>query len=262
MKKLLLCFIVLFSFSTTEKCFATHAAGMDISYACYGNNLYQFYVTFYRDCIGIAAPPSLPLYLTSASCAYDDSFVMNLVYSTQGSDTISHLAGLCPDLHSQCAGGTFTGYEQYIYAVNITLPQVCDDWVAATHVAFRNNAITNLLNPGSKYLYVECHLSNANGLCDNSPLFSNVPLAYACVHEPFFYNHGAFDPDGDSLVYSLVNPLNAQGDPIQYASIFLSPTYPMFTQSGTFGFNPLTGQMNCVPSAIQIIVISVLIDEY
>jgi gliding motility-associated-like protein len=235
---------------------------MDISYACYGNDLYQFYVTFYRDCIGIAAPPSMKMYLGSDNCAYLDSFSMNLVYSTQGSDTISHLAGLCPDAVSQCAGGTYTGYEQYIYAVNVTLPMICDDWTASTYVEFRNNAITNLQNPGQQRLYVECHFSNADGLCDNSPLFSNVPLAYSCVHEPFLYNHGAYDPDGDSLVYTLVNPLNGANDPIDYVSLFLGPEYPLYTENDTFGFDPLTGQMSCVPDAVQIVVISVLIDEY
>lgn len=262
MKRLLtLCALTVCLFSQKSS-FATHAAGMDISYACYGNNLYQFYVTFYRDCIGIAAPASMKMYLASDNCAYLDSFSMNLVYSTQGSDTISHLAGLCPDAISQCAGGTYTGYEQYIYAVNVTLPLVCSDWTASTYVEFRNNAITNLQSPGQQRLYVECHLSNVNGLCDNSPLFSNVPLAYCCVHEPFLYNHGAYDPDGDSLVYTLVNPLNGHNDPINYVSLFLGPEYPLYTEDGTFGFDSLTGQMSCTPDAVQIVVISVLIDEY
>jgi gliding motility-associated-like protein len=262
MKKIFPCLLLPVLFFIPVKSSATHAAGMDISFACYGNNLYQFYVTFYRDCIGIDAPPSMKLYLASDNCAYLDSFNMTLGFSTQGSDTISHLAGLCPDASSQCVGGTYTGYEQYIYFVNITVPEICDDWVASTYIEFRNNAITNLVNPGNKRLYVECQFSNANGLCDNSPLFSNVPLAYSCVNELFLYNHGAYDPDGDSLAYQLVNPLNGANDPINYVSLFLGPEYPLYTQDETFGFDSITGQMSCVPDAIQIVVISVLITEY
>lgn len=202
--------------------------------------------------------------LSSASCNFLDTtnYFMILVYSTAGTDSISHLAGLCPDLNSECVGGTYTGYEQYIYAVTLTMPMTCSDWVASTHVHYRNVAITNLLNPGAKDLYVECHFSNANGLCDNSPLFTTIPLAYSCVNELFLYNHGGYDPDNDSLVYSLVNPLNAANDPIQYSSMAYSPTYPLTTVSGTFGFDPLTGQMSCIPKVIQIAVISVLVDEY
>src|SRR5438552_172449 len=93
----LIAVIALMSFS--RKSFATHAAALDLSYTCYGNNLYQFVATFYRDCNGIEAPPSMPLDLSSVSCNFADStsYSMLLAYSTQGLDTISHLAGLCPD---------------------------------------------------------------------------------------------------------------------------------------------------------------------
>lgn len=241
---------------------ATHAAGMDLSYQCVGNNQYLFYATFYRDCNGIEAPFSLPIDIFSISCNYNATFTANLVFSTQGSDTISHLAGLCPGFNSQCVGGTYTGYEQYIYSVVVTLPFECNDWVAATHESARNDAITNLETPGNYDLYVECHMDNTGGLCDNSPLFSIIPLAYCCVNQLFVYNHGAYDPDGDSLVYTLVNPLDTLNGPIPYSSTTLNPTYPLYTTTGDFGFDNLTGEMTCTPNSNQIAVISVRIDEY
>ncbi|MEO5675525.1 MAG: hypothetical protein ABIQ74_12860, partial [Chitinophagales bacterium] len=265
MKNFLLCVLPLIAMICIgKKTFATHAAALDLSYACYGNNQYQFVATFYRDCIGIDAPSSLVLHLSSISCNFNDStsYTMELVYSTNGSDTIAHLAGLCPDLKSECNGGNYTGYEQYIYAVTVTLPFECNDWLIGTAISSRNNAITNLFDPGNQDLYVECNFSNANGLCDNSPIFTTIPLAYSCVDEPFIYNHGAFDVDGDSLSYTLVNPLNAHNSPISYSNLSFSPEYPLTTVDGTFGFNSLTGQMSCTPASIQIVVISVLIEEF
>src|SRR5438874_1335700 len=120
-------FAVVMLMSVNKKSFATHAAALDLSYACYGNNLYQFVVTFYRDCHGIQAPQTLKLYLSSVSCNFldTDSYIMQKVYTTQGTDSISHLAGLCPDESSECVGGNYQGYEQYIYVVNVTLPMTC-----------------------------------------------------------------------------------------------------------------------------------------
>src|SRR6187455_2543 len=142
--------------SIGKKSFATHAAALDLSYTCYGNNQYQFVATFYRDCSGIAALESLPLEISSASCNWADSisYSMILVYSTAGTDSISHLAGLCPDLNSKCIGGNYTGYEQYIYALTLTLPLTCSDWVINTHISARNDAITNLQDPGNQDLFV------------------------------------------------------------------------------------------------------------
>lgn len=263
MKSLLrFCAILFVTLAKINTASATHAAGMDLSYECVGNNQYLFYATFYRDCIGIDAPFVLPIDISSASCGYNQTFSASLVYSTQGSDTISHLAGLCPDLNSQCTGGNYTGYEQYIYAVTVTLPFACNDWIIGTHESARNVAITNLADPGNYDLYVECHMDNTNSLCNNSPVFSTIPLAYSCTNQIFVYNHGAFDPDGDSLVYTLVNPLDTLNGPIPYSNGSFSPTYPLTTSTGTFDFDPVTGQMSCTPSANQIAVISVRIDEY
>ncbi|MBL0343143.1 MAG: hypothetical protein IPP71_21105 [Bacteroidetes bacterium] len=38
---------------------ASHAMGADLTYECMGGNTYKMRVSFYRDCIGIAAPTSV-----------------------------------------------------------------------------------------------------------------------------------------------------------------------------------------------------------
>jgi len=247
-----------------QKIYATHAAGLDLTYQCVSLNHYLVTATFYRDCNGIEAPPSLPLEISSVSCGINDSttYFLTLVYSTQGSDTMSHLAGLCPAVFSQCTGGNLQGYEQYIYQQTIVLPQTCTDWFISCYVSSRNDAITNLYDPGNQDLYEECWLNNSNNLCNNSPQFSNIPLVFACVGDTFRFNRGVYDPDGDSLVFSLANPLSSHGVAIPYTSISLSAEYPLFTTNGAFDFSPVTGQMKCVPGSQEIAVISMLIEEY
>ena len=50
--------------------YATHAAGMDISYECISrgtfSDSYKITVKFYRDCSGVGAPSSVSLELTSS----------------------------------------------------------------------------------------------------------------------------------------------------------------------------------------------------
>ncbi|RMH00443.1 MAG: hypothetical protein D6706_03935, partial [Chloroflexi bacterium] len=125
----------------------------------------------------------------------------------------------------------------------------------------RNAAITNLQNPDSEEIYVEATLNNSAAPCNSSPSFTSLPVPYICVNQPFFYNHGAVDVDGDSLVYSLVNPLAAGAAPIPYVSPF-NVNYPMSTASGTFGFDPVTGQMFFTPNQTQVGVLTVLVEEY
>ena len=54
-------------FTGTSEIHATHIMGMDLTYKCRGNNQYEIYLTFYRDCNGIPVD-SLPIVNWSAVC--------------------------------------------------------------------------------------------------------------------------------------------------------------------------------------------------
>lgn len=249
-------FVVCCIITTTNTAYASHAAGVDLTYSCLGNNTYQIDLNFYRDCEGIAAPTSATVNIVSASCGQSLTLTLN---STGPGIEVSQL---CPSQlgQSACSGGSLPGIEQYIYSNTITLPAQCTDWEISYSLCCRNAAITNLVSPDAEEIYVRAYLNNTNGLCDNSPFFTSLPVPYLCAGEPFFYNHGAVDVDGDSLVYTLVNPLNASASNISYISGF-SPTNPMATTGG-FNFDTQTGQMNATPSQTQNAVVTVLVQEY
>ena len=98
----LLLLAALFVFCNVLTSRASHAAGMDLTYQCVGANQYLFAVTFYRDCYGISAPLSMTLQVTNNCTGAVTSYDAGLFSSTQGSDTISAMAGLCPGLQSKC----------------------------------------------------------------------------------------------------------------------------------------------------------------
>jgi len=244
--------IILF-FTLPEKVRASHSMGVDLTYICLGNGQYVFTVSFYRDCSGIAAPASANINLVSPSCGQNLNLNLPLISSQE-------ISALCPSALSTCQGGPNPGAEQYIYSDTINLLP-CPDWTFSWSHCCRNPMITNLTNPGSQNIYIEATLDNTGSNCNSSPIFTTLPVPYICNGQPYSYNHGAIDLDGDSLVYTMVNPLTTGGVPINYQP-GSSPTYPIFTQSGVVNFNTATGQMNIVPNGIQVSVVTVLVEEY
>lgn len=90
-------------------------------------------------------------------------------------------------------------------------------------VAFQDpNRVGNILNvnyPNS--LDVPFYLATTFTLLNtqfqgfnNSAQLLQPPIDIACVRQPFTHNPNAFDPDGDSLSYSLVAPLQGPGEPV------------------------------------------------
>lgn len=253
LSKLLLFLPILLFLNTSI--FASHAVGIDISYECLGGNQYRFYVNLYRDCNGISAPTSVSINLNSASCGINTNTNLTL----QSSQNVSQICGAQIN-NTSCDGGNLPGIEQYIYSGTFTLPQQCADWVVSYSLCCRNSAITNLQNASSQNLYVQATINNTNGLCNSSPQFSALPTPYLCLGQPFSFNNGAVDPDGNTLVYTLINPMSASGTNIPYTGGY-SPTNPLAV-SGTFNFNSTTGQMQFTPNQIQQGVITVLVEEY
>lgn len=257
MKSLLQGFLLtlILLFSLTSKITASHAVGIDIHYECLGGNQYQFFVEFYRDCDGIAAPTSVNISMSSASCGINTSTTLTQVSSQE----VSQICGTqIPN--TTCNGGNLPGIQQYTYSGTFTLPSQCSDWVVSYSTCCRNSGITNLLNAGSQNLYVEATIDNTGGLCNSSPIFNSLPTPYLCVNQPFSFNNGAVDPDGNTLVYTLINPLSASGANIPYNGGFTAAN-PMAV-TGAFNFDPATGQMSFTPNQIQQGVITVLVEEY
>ncbi len=229
--------------------------GGDMGYTCLGDNVYVVSMNYYRDCTGITAPTSLTFTFSSIACAQNVTHVIPQVSSQE-------ISSICPAqiVNSTCNGGTLPGVEQYVYSDTITLPDTCSDWNINFNTCCRSGAITNLLNGSSEDLRIDIGLDNTNGLCNNSPIFNDNPAPYICAGVETTLDIGAVDPDGDQLVYSIVQPLDNLGDTIAYAA-GLSIDSPLAT-IGPFIFNSATGTMTFTPSGAQVAAITILVEEY
>jgi gliding motility-associated-like protein len=232
----------------------------DILYNCIDSCNYEVTIRLYRDCDGISAPNSTFTNFSSSCGSFDVS--IDRVNVLSGVD----VSQVCDQSQDQCNGGTLPGTEIHVYRDTInfcaqTSNPYCNDWTISYSSCCRNSAIDNLDNPGSKSMYFYTTLDNSSGTCsNNSPDFSILPTPYICDGTQFCYNHGAIDPDGDSLVYSVVQPKEDATTNISYSAPY-NTSEPLPT-GGTFTLDSTTGEMCFTPTSTGQFVIAVKIEQY
>lgn len=272
--------LLLSLFFPTAEVYASHAQGAEITYVCTGPNQYDVTVAFFRDCDGIAAPATITLDGFSASgCspaaltwvlnqnAGCNSTIINPNTSSSASNA-DEVTPLCAGSSAAtiCNGGALPGTEIYYYCGSITLPSQCSDWIIGYGECCRNDAAVNIDRPANYEQFVYAQINNTidpatnQVYCNNSPVFTSTPTAYACPNQAFNYNHGGIDIDGDSLVYSSISPLDEYGVPVTYVS-GLGPNNP-FINSNYFNLEAATGQISAFPIGQQTVAITVLVEEY
>lgn len=107
----------------------------------------------------------------------------------------------------------------------------------------RNGGILNVNHPNSESVpfYIESTYTFLNTQFqgfNNSAILLQPPIDFGCVGQRFIHNPGAYDPDGDSISYELIVPLQDEGTEV--------PRYqfPNLVEPGddnNISFNPITG---------------------
>ncbi|OON67791.1 hypothetical protein B0919_16530 [Hymenobacter sp. CRA2] len=276
-----------------EQARASHALGGELTYEYIGTaaqpNRYRITCRYFRDCSGIAAETDLLLTCRvgspTTSCTNNDSrnFTTTLTRGQliSGSPYCSSVAGA-----NQCDNNSlYPNYETARYTAEVTLPGA-PEWTLSVEINARP-VLENLTSQNT--LRFEATINNqltlANGqnqlVTNTSPQYQNqdVPVPFVCFNQQNTLTFSAFEPDGDSLVYSLERPLEGCNTfsayaPTQYTGpIINSPAcvtqlpsplpaysaiYPIqsFNITGTcpvmqgtpyFAFNPRLGSMTFTP---------------
>lgn len=215
---------------------ADHFSGATISYECLGSNQYRVSLDLYLDCAGV---PITPHTLTfSNNCGVSFSLAnLNPV-------SVTEVSPLCPSqmANSTCNGGTQPSFKKYRFQSTLFLSP-CNKWTISWYTCCRNTTQNVQNAPG---LYAEATLNNAGGFCDSSPLFNDVGIPYVCVNQPASYSLGAVDPDGHAMSFSLIAARLATPAPtaVIYQTGFTA-TQPI----PGIAINPITGQINFLPTA-------------
>ncbi|MBS1625486.1 MAG: gliding motility-associated C-terminal domain-containing protein [Bacteroidetes bacterium] len=282
MKRFLLPLLTTMLLSTAAM--ASHIAGGELFYDYLGGNNFRITLKLYRNC-GECAP--------GQQCAAYDSVAYIHVFDAQGnylqylslpeppSDTIpSAITNSCMDLSN-----VNVCIEQAFYTGVVNLPPRPGGYTLVYQRCCRNSAIQTISpNTGSTYV---AHISNDLFATNSSPRFAQRPPLFICSGYYLQFDNSATDPDGDSLVYSLVNALDGAdgncpspgpqnvgtGCPTQASAppynsvVYLTPygaTNPLNSPSsaGDLTIDPSTGLLTGTPNQTGIFVVAVAVAEY
>ena len=154
---------------------------------------------------------------------------------------------------------TVYGVEVYSYLDTITLPG--NGYYSITwDNCCRNVAIINMSSPGSESLALATYIMVDSLNINSSPSYLTPPVAYLPVDTLWQYNPLPFDPDGDSLAWTMVTPLDDNGLVSGYE--FLSDTSFYSNVTGIFSLDSITGALSWNPSMVGNFVASFEISEW
>lgn len=253
---------------------ASHIVGGDISYVCLGNNLYQFTVNIYRDCLPQSQGGGNPAALTSDNPAFLSIFEGTSFYDFDSIQFTSSLI-IPANFSNDCINNPpNTCISRLQFTFLRSLPPSTQGYTLVYQRCCRNETINNINNPGTTGATYYCNIPPAGVTCNNSAVFKNYPPQIICSNNPFVYDHSAVDPDGDSLSYEFCVAYRG-GDPsdpkpiitnypglfsVSYKSPF-SSTNPL-SGNPALSINPITGVITGTPNMQGRFVVAVCCHEW
>lgn len=215
MKKLLLIFLLL---KLTDFASASHLMGGNLGYEYLGpsggNFQYKIRLILYYNCDANSAIPN-PEPNQNINIYLQD--IPNNPMGG-GNKTLHSAVNLLlvlaepvePPIASGCGIGQDVCINKGVYEGVISLPMNFNGYHLYFENFARNAGIVNLLNPGgtgmSFHAYIPPTLVN-----NSTPVFFDDPVPFLCLNDTTSILNTAFDPDGDQLIFSFVNPLAGSG---------------------------------------------------
>ncbi|MDR0207308.1 MAG: gliding motility-associated C-terminal domain-containing protein [Bacteroidales bacterium] len=183
--------------------FATHQRAGEITYKHIGGLTYEFTIVTYTYTPSTADRPEIEVF-----------------WGDNSSSTIARLSKVSvgKDISKNTYFAMHTYPSKNFYSVTFEDPN-------------RNAGIINIPNSVNIPFFIETIVGGDN----NSVQLLNPPLDNGCVGVTYYHNVGAYDPDGDSLSYKLIDCRGLNGLPI--------PGYGLPQASQYITLNEITGEL-------------------
>lgn len=236
MKRILLLLAVLFGGLFQAN--ATHLMGGEITIQDLGNGDHQITLIAYRDTIGIPMTTSAQIEFAGPN---NQQFSISVAYDSVIS---GNLLPMYP-----------YGVEIYLFYDTVTFPTP-GIWNVSWKDCCRNAAIQNLSNPLSESMLLQTELLIDTNSLNSTPFFLVPAAIFLPVNTPWQYNPLPFDPDGDSLYWSLDQPLNDIGS---FCAGYVAPSSD---PNNVFSIDPITGTISWTANVTGNFVASILVDQY
>lgn len=193
--------------------------GSDMGWTCLGGDSFLIKVSVYNDC---------------NSTAMGNIAVNFKCFSTGSTITTLNLlvpipvdiTPICRTSCTRCQSSTCSfpyGIQQYSYQkiVHLSAAGSCCEIRMSLSYGIRSSSIITIV-PGTSF-YNEARFNRCLNPCDNSPVFTNPPIAILCVGQDFTYNNGVKDNDyntfgglADLITYEFAPSLKDADSSVSY----------------------------------------------
>ena len=206
-----LCLLLLWLLPQTVS--ATHIVGGELDLRHKTGNVYTLTLNLYFDALNGQTGAIRPS-LSAGIYAKGTNRYIATVSMPKVSDTYVQYTS------PACASGSLST-RKMVYASNVIIDASLfnspDGYYVAVENCCRNAGIKNIRAPGNAgqtyYLEFPAVVRNGRPFIDSTPQIFPPLSDYACLNELFYYDFGGQDPDGDSLAYDMVTPLNGHATP-------------------------------------------------
>lgn len=265
--KLFLTFLL--SLFASINSYASHITAGEMYYDYLGNNEYEVHILIYRDCAGVEYDDQLEF--TVFDQANNVIQQVPITLDPNNIQLVDYTTLISPACLSQFSGACL---EYYTYSKIINLPPINGGYILSYQRCCLTPQIINIQFADSYGYTFHCKIPGLEtGQYENSsPRFQGHSLFLACLNETESIIHLANDPDGDSLVYSILTPFGLNGDPDPspeyappYSSLNYDTTFSAQAPLGSGGIlviNPVTAEMVVKPVLIGLFAIGIKVDEY
>ena len=252
---------------------ASHIMGADFSYTYVGKSgslfQYKFVLKVYRDCNSgsqLPATAGIGIYNANNNTQY-------------GSTSLARAAGYTNEkkITPPCISSNGVCVAEVVYEVVYSLAPSAYGYYITASACCRNAATYNVNSPGSTGMSWSMFIPPTS-YTNNSVNFSSLAVVSVCNDDTISFNHNAYDPDGDSLVYTMVTPYAGAGaggiNAIAPGSITnitwpgakggdnFALSYPLGNTNSWVGLNSVTGELRIYTTLQQNYVLSVEVKEY
>lgn len=271
MKRLLLCFIFIGWLLPGQ---ATHIVGGEFQLKYISGSTYQITLNMYFDNIygnRGAIDPNITVSLFEKKT---NRRIANINMSNPRATPVPYTSVACTSASLST--------DKVVYTQNIDMPATIFNSPEGYYLVWerccRNGVINNIINPGGAaqtfYLEFPAVTQNGKSFLNSSPELFPPVSDYACINELFYYEFGGKDPDGDSLVYDVVTPLNGNSNQNDPAPLTSPGPYSLIQWTAGLGANiqipgnpTLTidqnsGQLRVLPIRLGLFVFGVRCSEY
>jgi hypothetical protein len=249
---------------------ATHIVGGEFELKHVSGNNYKLSLKMYFDEVNgngeILTNPSDQSFTASIFSKATNQFISSVYLYKTSTSKVNYTDPLC----SRAELKTLI----LLYDGNLVLDPAIYNEPSGYYVVWerccRNGVINNIVAPGATgqafYLEFPAATFEGNLFVNSSPSLFPPLSDYGCVNKPFYYDFSGTDPDGDSLVYSMVTPFAGNSSvidvipsprPAPYREVAWESGYDkdnMIRGNPSMGIDSKTGQLFVIPERVGLFV--------